>query len=92
MDVRPLQEALRDTRDIPQLLQWAPFVRNHDELDPGRLTAAQRETVFVAFGPQPEMQVYRRGIRRRLAPMLGDRRKIERAYSMMFSLPSAPQR
>jgi maltose alpha-D-glucosyltransferase / alpha-amylase len=47
--------------------------------------------VFEEFGPEPEMQLYRRGIRRRLAPMLaGDRRRIELAYSLMFTLPGTP--
>jgi maltose alpha-D-glucosyltransferase/alpha-amylase len=37
------------------------------------------------------MQLYQRGIRRRLAPMLaGDRRRIELAYSLMFTLPGTP--
>jgi maltose alpha-D-glucosyltransferase/alpha-amylase len=37
------------------------------------------------------MQLYDRGIRRRLAPMLeGDRRRIELAYSLMFTLPGTP--
>src|SRR6185437_3994926 len=43
------------------------------------------------FGPEPAMQLYQRGIRRRLAPMLaGDRRRIELAYSLMFTLPGTP--
>ena len=68
------------------------FLRNHDELDLGRLSQQeQRETVFKAFGPEPDMQLYDRGIRRRLAPMLdGDRRRIELAYSLMFTLPGTP--
>jgi maltose alpha-D-glucosyltransferase / alpha-amylase len=37
------------------------------------------------------MQLYGRGIRRRLAPMLGnDRRHIELAYLLQFSLPGTP--
>ena len=36
------------------------------------------------------MQLYGRGIRRRLAPMLGDRRRLELAYSLLFSLPGTP--
>ena len=67
------------------------FPRNHDELDLGRLTKDQREAVFKAFGPDLQMQLYGRGIRRRLAPMLqGDRRRIELAYSLMFTLPGTP--
>jgi maltose alpha-D-glucosyltransferase / alpha-amylase len=47
--------------------------------------------VFAAFGPEKRMQLYQRGIRRRLAPMLaGDRRRIELAYSLMFTLPGTP--
>jgi maltose alpha-D-glucosyltransferase/alpha-amylase len=55
------------------------------------LTNAQRNTVFKAFGPDKDMQLYDRGIRRRLAPMLGgDRRRLELAYSLMFTLPGTP--
>jgi maltose alpha-D-glucosyltransferase/alpha-amylase len=89
-DVRPLQQALKATRSLPKTAQWGMFLRNHDELDLGRLSKAQRKTVFDAFGPDPTMQLYGRGIRRRLAPMLdGDRRRIELAYSLMFTLPGA---
>jgi maltose alpha-D-glucosyltransferase/alpha-amylase len=90
-DSRPLQKALKSTRARPATAQWGQFLRNHDELDLGRLTPAQRNTVFKAFGPEKEMQLYDRGIRRRLAPMLqGDRRRIELAYSLMFTLPGSP--
>jgi len=90
-DSRPLRTALKGTRQRPATAQWGQFLRNHDELDLGRLTPAQRNTVFEAFGPEPQMQLYERGIRRRLAPMLnGDRRRIELAYSLMFTLPGTP--
>jgi maltose alpha-D-glucosyltransferase/alpha-amylase len=46
--------------------------------------------VFERFAPDPCMQIYGRGIRRRLAPMLGDRKHEELAYSVMFSLPGSP--
>jgi maltose alpha-D-glucosyltransferase / alpha-amylase len=47
--------------------------------------------VFEAFGPNEDMQLYNRGIRRRLAPMLqGDRRRLELAYSLMMTLPGTP--
>ena len=35
--------AAPDARSIPQGAQWAHFLRNHDELDLGRLTDEQRE-------------------------------------------------
>jgi maltose alpha-D-glucosyltransferase/alpha-amylase len=90
-DSRPLQKALKSTKPRPKTAQWGMFLRNHDELDLGRLTERQRQTVFTAFGPEPRMQLYGRGIRRRLAPMLGgDRRRIELAYSLMFTLPGTP--
>jgi maltose alpha-D-glucosyltransferase/alpha-amylase len=90
-DARPLQKALRATRSRPKTAQWGMFLRNHDELDLGRLTKPQRTAVFAAFGPEKSMQLYDRGIRRRLAPMLqGDRRRIELAYSLMFTLPGTP--
>jgi maltose alpha-D-glucosyltransferase / alpha-amylase len=90
-DIDPLIGALEDTRTRPRNAQWVQFLRSHDELDLGRLTAEQRQKVFDAFGPQPRMQLYDRGIRRRLAPMLGnDRRKLELAFSLLFSLPGTP--
>jgi maltose alpha-D-glucosyltransferase/alpha-amylase len=86
-----LKEALQATKPRPATAQWAVFLRNHDELDLGRLEESERERVFAAFGPDPDMQLYHRGIRRRLAPMLdGDQRRIELAYSLLFSLPGTP--
>jgi len=90
-DTRPLAKALGATKPRPASAQWGLFLRNHDELDLGRLTKPQRDTVFKAFGPDKDMQLYNRGIRRRLAPMLGgDRRRLELAYSLMFTLPGTP--
>src|SRR5215217_705098 len=90
-DHRPLAQAMIATKPRPATAQWGLFLRNHDELDLGRLTKEQRQTVFDAFGPTPEEQLYDRGIRRRLVPMLkGDRRRIELAYSLMFTLPGTP--
>ncbi|CAN7426082.1 alpha-amylase family protein [Neorhizobium sp. LjRoot104] len=90
-DSRPLVKAINDTYERPATAQWGLFLRNHDELDLGRLTEKQRQKVFSEFGPDKNMQLYDRGIRRRLAPMLqGDRRRLELAYSLMFSLPGTP--
>jgi maltose alpha-D-glucosyltransferase/alpha-amylase len=90
-DARPLAAAVEATSNQPGTAQWAHFLRNHDELDLGRLSPSARELVFQTFGPTPEMQLYQRGIRRRLAPMLGgDRRRIELAYSLLFTLPGTP--
>jgi maltose alpha-D-glucosyltransferase/alpha-amylase len=90
-DTRPLAKALQETKPRPATAQWGLFLRNHDELDLGRLTKAQRATVFKKMGPDKSMQLYDRGIRRRLAPMLGgDRRRLELAYSLLCTLPGTP--
>ena len=90
-DVRPLARALEATYQRPPAAQWVHFLRSHDELDLGRLTDTQRQRVFDAFGPEKAMQLYDRGIRRRLAPMLdNDRRRIELAFSLLFTLPGTP--
>jgi maltose alpha-D-glucosyltransferase / alpha-amylase len=90
-DVEPLRQALEDTYGRPRDAQWINFLRSHDELDLGRLTARQRRRVFEAFAPDERMQIYERGIRRRLAPMLdNDRRRLELAYSLNFTLPGTP--
>ena len=90
-DLDPLIRALEDTRRRPPNAQWVQFLRSHDELDLGRLTPEQRQKVFEAFGPEKRMQLYNRGIRRRLTPMLGnDRARMELAFSLLFSLPGTP--
>ena len=89
-DCEPLAKALEATRELPPTAQWAHFLRNHDELDLGRLKEEERQAVFARFGPAPEMQLYDRGIRRRLAPMLGSRSLMELAYSLLFALPGTP--
>ncbi|AWN39150.1 alpha-amylase family protein [Methylobacterium radiodurans] len=90
-DARPLAKAIARTMPRPLSCQWGTFLRNHDELDLGRLTDKQRALVFEKFGPEKGMQLYDRGIRRRLAPMLdGDPRRIRLAYSLMFTLPGTP--
>jgi maltose alpha-D-glucosyltransferase/alpha-amylase len=90
-DPEPVIGALRATPALPPGSQWATFLRNHDEVDLSRLTADQRQEVFDVFGPQEDMQLYGRGIRRRLAPMLGgDQRRIRLAYSLQFALRGTP--
>jgi maltose alpha-D-glucosyltransferase/alpha-amylase len=87
----PLIMAIGSTPGLPAGGQWATFLRNHDEIDLSRLTAEQRDDVFAEFGPDPDMHLYDRGIRRRLAPMLGgDRRRLELAYSLQFTMRGTP--
>src|SRR5881398_2159939 len=90
-DSRPLVKSLAATKPRPATAQWGLFLRNHDELDLGRLTEEERQIVFAAFEPKKEMQLYDRGIRRQIAPMLdGDQRRLELAYSLLFTLPGTP--
>ena len=89
-DTEPLIEALEATRNTFPINQWAHFLRNHDELDLGRLTDEQRQKVFEQFAPEEHMRLYERGIRRRVSTMLGNKQQSQLAYSLMFSLPGTP--
>ncbi len=87
----PLRQAFQIIPPIPETAQWAQFLRNHDELDLGRLDEATREKVFAQFAPDENMRLYHRGIRRRLAPMLqNNRRWLELANSLLLTLPGTP--
>jgi trehalose synthase len=90
-DARPVHAALERRPAVPEESQWAVFVRNHDELTLDQLTDKQRQEVFAAFGPEEDMQLYGRGLRRRLPSMLdGDTDRIRLVYSLLFSLPGTP--
>nr|BFE83906.1 alpha-amylase family protein [Planobispora longispora] len=88
---KALADALRERPKPPKDSQWATFIRNHDELTLDKLTDSERQEVFDAFGPDKDMQLFGRGLRRRLPPMLGgDLSRLKLAYSVMFSLPGTP--
>jgi len=90
-DATPLREALESLPEIPEDSQWANFVRNHDELTLDKLPDEERAEVFAAFGPEPDLQLYGRGLRRRLPTMVGgDERRMHMLYSLAFSLPGTP--
>jgi maltose alpha-D-glucosyltransferase/alpha-amylase len=90
-DQEPLLKVLKLLPDIPHNCQWLNFVRHHDELTLDCIEDEEREEIFQAFAPEDDMQIYGRGVRRRLPPMLGgDRRQLEMIYSLSFSLPGAP--
>jgi trehalose synthase len=87
----PLAETLGELPPIPEVNQWANFVKNHDELTLDKLSDAEREEVFAALAPEEDMRIFGRGIRRRVPPMLaGDRRRLELVYSLAFALPGTP--
>ena len=90
-DARPMRRSLKARPAIPDEAQWAIFVRNHDELTLDQLSDKERQEVFAAFGPDEDMQLFGRGLRRRLPPMLdGDPARIRLVYSLLFSLPGTP--
>ncbi len=90
-DAAPIADALRSRRPHPEQAQFANFCRHHDELNLGLLSDGERDEVFAAFAPEPEHRVYGRGIRRRLAPMLGyDQQRIRMALALTMALPGTP--
>ncbi|MDQ2683155.1 MAG: alpha-amylase family protein [Chloroflexota bacterium] len=87
----PVTFGLSQMPTIPENGQWVNFLRKHDELNLSQLPANEREIMFREFGPDPEVQIYDRGIRRRLAPMFkGDIARLRTIFNVMFSLPGAP--
>jgi maltose alpha-D-glucosyltransferase/alpha-amylase len=87
----PLIDALHSRRPHPVQAQFVNFCRHHDELNLGMLGDSEREEVFAAFAPEPEQRVYGRGIRRRLASMLGhDQQRIRLALALTMALPGTP--
>jgi maltose alpha-D-glucosyltransferase/alpha-amylase len=89
-DRRPVIDILEQTPAIPSSAQWAIFLRNHDELTLEMVTDEERDYMYRAYADEQQMRV-NLGIRRRLAPLLGnDRRKIELLNALLFSLPGTP--
>ncbi len=81
---------LHRTPAIPSDCQWCVFLRNHDELTLEMVTEEERKWMWETYAPEPRMRL-NLGIRRRLAPLLdNDRRKIELAHSLLFTLPGSP--
>ena len=89
-DASDIISIMTDTPAIPPNTQWCVFLRNHDELTLEMVTEADRQLMWQLYAPNPRMRL-NLGIRRRLAPLLdNDRRKIELANAILFSLPGAP--
>lgn len=86
----PISDILAQTPAIPDNCQWAVFLRNHDELTLEMVTDEDRDYMYRVYAQDPEMRV-NLGIRRRLAPLLGnDRRQIQLLNSLLLSLPGTP--
>ncbi len=86
----PIIDILRQTPSVPESCQWALFLRNHDELTLEMVTDEERDYMYRVYAQDPRMRI-NLGIRRRLAPLLGnDRRRIELMNALLFSLPGTP--
>jgi maltose alpha-D-glucosyltransferase/alpha-amylase len=89
-DISPLIWVLQQTPSIPENTQWSTFLRNHDELTLEMVTEEERQWMWEQYAPEPRMRL-NLGIRRRLAPLLNnERRVIELAHSLLFTLPGSP--
>jgi maltose alpha-D-glucosyltransferase/alpha-amylase len=87
----PVIEALNSRPRLPEQAQYANFARHHDELNLGLLSDGERDEVFAAFAPEQRHRVYGRGIRRRLAAMLGhDQQRIRLVLALTMALPGTP--
>jgi len=86
----PILDILSQTPPIPENSQWALFLRNHDELTLEMVTDEERDYMYRVYAQNPQMRV-NLGIRRRLAPLLGNhRRRIELMSALLFSMPGTP--
>jgi maltose alpha-D-glucosyltransferase / alpha-amylase len=89
-DRLPIVDILEQTPPIPQNCQWALFLRNHDELTLEMVTDEERDYMYRVYADDPRARI-NLGIRRRLAPLLGNnRKKIELVNGLLFSLPGTP--
>ncbi|WP_295540088.1 maltose alpha-D-glucosyltransferase [uncultured Thiohalocapsa sp.] len=86
----PIVEIMEQTPEIPPGCQWAIFLRNHDELTLEMVSDRERDYMYQTYAADPRMRV-NVGIRRRLAPLLGnDPGKIRLMVSLLLSMPGSP--
>ena len=86
----PIVDIMEQTPPIPDNCQWAIFLRNHDELTLEMVTDEERDYMYRSFAQHHKARI-NLGIRRRLAPLLGnDRKKFELLNALLFSLPGTP--
>ncbi len=89
-DRLPIVDILEQTPPIPETSQWALFLRNHDELTLEMVTDEERDYMYRMYAQVHQARL-NLGIRRRLAPLLGnDRKRIELLNALLFSLPGTP--
>ena len=85
-----IKDILAATPQIPAHGQWGTFLRNHDELTLEMVTTEERAAMYGWYAEDPRMRA-NVGIRRRLAPLLGNSRaELELAHALLLSLPGSP--
>ncbi|HKE14216.1 MAG TPA: maltose alpha-D-glucosyltransferase, partial [Kofleriaceae bacterium] len=85
----PILDILEQTPAIPDNCQWAVFLRNHDELTLEMVTDQDRDYMWRVYAEDPQARI-NVGIRRRLAPLLKQRRKLELMSALLMSMPGTP--
>jgi maltose alpha-D-glucosyltransferase/alpha-amylase len=89
-DRHPLVDIIHQTPDIPELCQWAIFLRNHDELTLEMVTSRERDYMYKMYAADMQARI-NLGIRRRLAPLMeNDPDRIRLMNSMLLSMPGSP--
>jgi maltose alpha-D-glucosyltransferase / alpha-amylase len=89
-DRLPIVDILAQTPEPPPTGQWALFLRNHDELTLEMVTEEERLYMYEVYATEAHARL-NLGIRRRLAPLLGNhRRRIELMNALLFSLQGTP--
>jgi maltose alpha-D-glucosyltransferase/alpha-amylase len=89
-DRTPIVEIMSQTPAIPEVCQWAIFLRNHDELTLEMVTDEERDYMYREYASDKRMRI-NVGIRRRLAPLMDNgRRQIELMNALLMSMPGTP--
>src|SRR5450432_1545543 len=88
-DAFPIVDILTQTPAIPQTCQWATFLRNHDELTLEMVTDEDRDLMYRVYATEDRARI-NLGIRRRLFPLLRERRRVELLNALLFALPGTP--
>jgi maltose alpha-D-glucosyltransferase/alpha-amylase len=89
-DRHPVAEIMAQTPDIPDICQWAIFLRNHDELTLEMVTNRERDYMYRMYAADLQARI-NLGIRRRLAPLMeNDPDRVKLMNSMLLSMPGSP--
>ena len=88
-DAFPIVDILAQTPAIPESCQWATFLRNHDELTLEMVSDEERDYMYRVYAAEDRARI-NLGIRRRLFPLLRERRRVELLNALLFALPGTP--